>query len=86
MSRILRRGKKRNIFFTELFPMADSLISIYFLLQLKKDMRLKKTMKFHKETSKTNSNNTVQNQEQVAVSSIASVVKTCTSSCSSGNS
>ena len=86
MSRILRRGKKRNIFFTELFPMADSPISIYFLLQLKKDMRLKKTMKFHKETSKTNSNNTVQNQEQVAVSSIASVVKTSTSSCSSGNS
>ena len=31
-----------------------------------------------------NSNNIAQNQEQVAVSSIASVVKTSTSSCSSG--
>ena len=33
-----------------------------------------------------NLNNTVQNQEQVAVGSIASVVKTSTSSCSSGKS
>ena len=86
MSRIWRRGKKKNTFFTEHLPLADSLISVYFLLELKKDMRLKKKMKYHKETSKTNSNNTVQNQEQVAVSSIASVVKTSTSSCSSGNS
>ena len=35
---------------------------------------------------KEDSNNIVQNQEQVAVSSIASVVKTSTSSCSSGKS
>ena len=33
-----------------------------------------------------NSNNIVQKQEQVAVSSIGSVVKTCTSSCFSGKS
>ena len=33
-----------------------------------------------------NSNNLVQNQEQVTVSSIASVMKTSTSSCSSGKS
>ena len=78
---------KKNTFLTEHRPLADFPISIYFLLELKKvDVRFKKKkMKFYKETLKITSN-IVQNQEQVAVSSIASVVKTSTSSCSSGNS
>ena len=43
-------------------------------------------MKFYKEILKKTLNNIVQNQEQVAVSCIASVVKTSTSSYSSGES
>ena len=72
--------QKKILFFIEHLPLADSPISVYFLLKKKKvDMRLKKKkMKFY------NSNNIAQNQKQVAVSSIESVVKTSTSSCSSG--
>ena len=45
---------KKNTFFTEHLPLADSPISVYFLLELKKvHMRLKKKeMKFYKETLK----------------------------------
>ena len=45
---------KKNTFFTERLPLADSPIRVYFLLELKKvDMRLKKKeMKFYKETLK----------------------------------
>ena len=71
----------KNTFLTEHRPLADFPISFYFLLELKKvDVRFKKKkMKFYKETLKITSN-IVQNQEQVAVSSIASVVKPSTSS------
>ena len=46
--------QKKSTFFTEHLPLADSPISVYFLLELKKvDMRLKKKkMKFYKETLK----------------------------------
>ena len=45
---------KKNNFFTEHLPLADSSISVYFLLELRKvDMPLKKKkMKFYKETLK----------------------------------
>ena len=71
----------KNTFLTEHRPLADFPISVYFLSELKKvDVRFKKKkMKFYKETLKITSN-IVQNQEQVAVSSIASVVKPSTSS------
>ena len=73
---------KKNTFFREHLSLADSLISVYFLLELKKvDMH-----EISQRSIKEDSNNIVQNQEQVAVSSIASVVKTSTSSCSSGKS
>ena len=70
---------KKNTFLTEHLPLVDFLITVYFLLELKKvDVRFKKKkMKFYKETLKINSN-IVQNQEQVAV--IESVVKPSTSS------
>ena len=72
---------KKNTFLTEHLPLVDFLITVYFLLELKKvDVRFKKKkMKFYKETLKITSN-IVQNQEQVAVSSITSVVKPSTSS------
>ena len=68
--------------------MAASGYCVYFLLELKRvDVRLKKReMNFYKETLKKNSNNLVQNQEQVTVSSIASVMRTSTSSYCSGKS
>ena len=61
--------------------MSDFPISVCFLVELKKvDVCFKKkNMKFCKETLKI-TGNIVQNQEQVAVSSIASVVKPSTSS------
>ena len=70
---------KKNTFLTEHLPLADFPISVYFLLELKKvDVRFKKKkMKFCKEKLKITSN-IAQNQEQVAVSSIASVVKPST--------
>ena len=77
---------KKNTFFTEHLPLGDSPISVYFLLELKKvDMRLKKKMKFYKETLKK-TQILYRTKEQVAVNSIASVVKTSTSSHSSGKS
>ena len=79
---------KNNIFFTEYLPLTKSPISVHFLLELKKvDMRLKKKKnEILQRNFEESSNNIVLNQEQVAVSSIASVVKTPTSSCSSGKS
>ena len=78
---------KKNTFFTEHLPLGDSPISVYFLLELKKvDMRLKKKMKFYKETLKKTLIILYRTKEQVAVNSIASVVKTSTSSHSSGKS
>ena len=46
--------QKKILFFIEHLPLADSPISVYFLLKMKKvDMRLKKKkMKFYKETLK----------------------------------
>ena len=46
--------QKKILFFIEHLPLADSPISVYFLLKKKKvDMRLKKKkMKFYKETLK----------------------------------
>ena len=79
---------KKNTFFTEHLPLTDSPISVYFLLELKKvDMRLKKKKNdILQRNIEENYSNIVQNQEQVAVISIAPVVKTSTSSCSSGKS
>ena len=79
---------KKNTFFTEHLPLIDPPISVYFLLELKKvDMRLKKKKNdVLQRNIEENYSNIVQNQEQVAVISIASVVKTSTSSCSSGKS
>ena len=66
-------------------PVVASSYCVYFLLELKRvDVRLeKKKMKLHKEKLKK-TYNLVQNQEQVAVSSATSVMKTSTSSCCSG--
>ena len=65
--------------------MTTSEYCTYFLLELKRvDVLMsKKKMKFYKKTLK---NNLQQKQEQVAVRSTASVVKTSTSSCCSGKS
>ena len=62
---------KKNTFFTEHLPFADSPISVYFLLELKKaDMRLKKNkMKFYKEILKKTLI-ILYNQERVAVSKL----------------
>ena len=70
-----------DTFFTEYLPVVASGYCAYFLLELKRvDVRLKKKkMNFYKE-AKENFNNLIQNQEQVTVSSIASVIKTSTSS------
>ena len=78
---------KKNTFLIEHLPLADSRYNVCFLLELKKiDVRLKKKeMKFYKETLKR-TNNIVQKQEQVAVSSTASVVKPSTTLCFSGKS
>ena len=79
---------QKNTFLQNISPVAASGYCVYFLLELKRvDVRLKKReMNFYKETLKKNSNNLVQNQEQVTVSSIASVMKTSTSSYCSGES
>ena len=79
---------KENTFFTEHVRLADSPVSVYFLLGMKKVvMRLnKKKIKFFQRNIEENSNSIVQNQEQVAVRSIASVVKTSTTSYTSGKS
>ena len=75
---------KKNNFFTEHLPLADSSISVYFLLELRKvDMPLKKKkMKFYKETLKKTLIvlYTTKNKQQLVV------LKTFTSSCSSGKS
>ena len=70
-----------DTFFTEYLPVVASGYCVYFLLELRRvDVRLKrKKMNFYKE-AKENFNNLIQNQEQVTVSSIASVIKTSTSS------
>ena len=61
--------------------MADSPISVYFFIELKKvDIRLKKKKnEILQRNIKENWNNIVQNQEQVAVSNIASELKISTS-------
>ena len=86
MSTTWRHGKKEHLFFTEHLPVAASGYSIYFLLELKRvDCATEEEEnKILQKDVEEKSNNIVQNQEQVAVSSIASVVKPFTSSCSSG--
>ena len=71
---------KKNTFFTEYFPLSDSPISVYFLLELKKEEGDNEILQRNIEE---NSNTIVQTQEQVAVSSITPVVKISTSLCSS---
>ena len=71
---------KKNTFFTEYLPLSDSLISVYFLLELKKEDEDNEILQRNIEE---NSSNIVQTQEQVAVSSITPVVKISTSLCSS---
>ena len=79
---------KKNIFFTELFPLADSRHSALFSFRIEKGRRAfeEEENEILQRNIEENSNNIVQNQEQVAVSSIASVVKTSTSLYSSGKS
>ena len=79
---------QKNIFFTEHLPLADSRYSVLFSFRIENGRRAfeEEENEILQRNIEENSNNIVQNQEQVAVSSIASVVKTSTSSCSSGNS
>ena len=79
---------KKNIFFTEHLPLADYRHNVLFSFRIEKGRRAfeEEENEILQRNIEENSNNIVQNQEQVAVSSIASVVKTSTSSCSSGNS
>ena len=78
---------KKNIFFTEHLLLVDSPISVCVLLELKKVYTFQEEEnEILQRNIEENSNNIVQNQEQVAISSIASVVKTSTSSCYSGKS
>ena len=78
---------KKNTFFAEHLPVAASRHCVYFLLELKRaDVFENEEKEILQRYIEENSNNIVPNQKQVVVSSIASVVKTSTSSCSSGTS
>ena len=78
---------KKNTFFTEYLPLADSPISVFhFLLELKRHVFEEEENEILQRNIEANSTNIVQNQEQVAVSSIAAVVKTSTFLYSSGKS
>ena len=79
---------KKNIFFTEDLPLADSRYSALFSFRIEKGRRAfeEEENEILQRNIEENSNNIVQNQEQVAVTSIASVVKTSTSSRSFGKS
>ena len=87
MSTSWRRGTKEH-FSTEYLPSGCFWILRLFSFRIEEGRRAfeEEEMNFYKETLKKNSNNLVQNQEQVTVSSIASVMKTSTSSYCSGKS
>ena len=86
MSTSWRRGTKENLFYR---TSASGCFWILRLLSFRTEegrRAFEKENKFLQRDIKENSNNLVQNQEQVTVSSIASVMKTYTSSCCSSKS
>ena len=87
MSTSWRRGTKENLFYR---TSASGCFWILRLLSFRTEVgrrAFEKENKFLQRDIKENSNNLVQNQEQVTVSSsLASVMKTFTSSCCSGKS
>ena len=87
MSTSWRRGTKENLFYR---TSASGCFWILRLLSFRTEEGRrafeKEENKFLQRDIKENSNNLVQNQEQVTVSSIASVMKTYTSSCCSSKS
>ena len=87
MSTSWRRGTKENLFYR---TSASGCFWILRLLSFRTEegrRAFEKENKFLQRDIKENSNNLVQNQEQVTVSSsLASVMKTFTSSCCSGKS
>ena len=82
MFKTWRRGKKEHLF-TEHLPLASIFFQIY---EKSRHAFEEEENEILKRNIEENSDNIVENQEQVAVSSIASVVKTFTSSCCSGKS
>ena len=87
MSTSWRRGKKEHIFYRT--SPSDYFWKLHlFSFRTEKGIRayVEKENEILQRNTEENSNNIVQKQEQVAVSSIGSVVKTCTSSCFSGKS
>ena len=86
MSTSWRRGTKENLFYR---TSASGCFWILRLLSFRTEesrRAFEKENKFLQRDIKENSNNLVQNQEQVTVSSTASVMKTSTSSFCSGKS
>ena len=83
MFKTWRRGKKEHLF-TEHLPLASIFFQIY--EKGRHAFEEEEENEILKRNIEENSDNIVENQEQVAVSSIASVVKTFTSSCCSGKS
>ena len=84
MSTSWRRGTKENLFYR---TSASGCFWILRLLSFRTEVgrrAFEKENKFLQRDIKENSNNLVQNQEQVTVSSISSVMKTVTSSGCSG--
>ena len=81
------KRSEKNTYFTEHLSLADSPISVYFFrAESSRHVFQEEENEILQRNMEENSNNIVQNQEQLAVSSIASVLKTSASSCSSGKS
>ena len=87
MSTSWRRGTKEHLFYRT-SPSGCFWILRLFSFRIEEGRRAfeEEENEFLQRDIKENSNNLVQNQEQVTVSSIASVMKTSTSSCCSGKS
>ena len=88
MSTSWRRGTKEHLFYRT-SPSVCFWILRLFSFKIEEGRRAfeeEKENEFLQRDIKENSNNLVQDQEQVTVSSIASVMKTSTSSCCSGKS
>ena len=84
MSTSWRRGTKEHLFHRT-YPSVCFWIFRLFSFRIKegKGAFLEEENEFLQRDIKENSNNLVQNQEQVTVSSIASIMKTSTTSCCS---
>ena len=86
MSRTWRRGKKEHLFYRT-SPIGWFCHYCLFSFTTKKGRHaFEEENEISQRNIEENSNNIVENQEQVAVSSTASLVKISTSSCSSGTS